>query len=72
MTQATTTPVQVTRNADATRSVAYYGHEVGHFARVRYLTTGARAWRGVTVRGAVVYASTERAVTRALMAEYRP
>ena len=66
------TAILTTRHADATRSLSYYGHAVGDYARVRYKATGARAWRGVTVRGAVVYAATERAVTRALLEEHRP
>ena len=68
MTQTITTA----RHADGTRSVAYYGHEAGCYARARYMATGARAWRGVTVRGDVVYASTEQGVQRALLAAYRP
>ena len=52
---------------DATRTVSYYGRLLGHYGPVRYKRTGARAWRCVSVLGALGYARNERDARRWLM-----
>jgi hypothetical protein len=58
----TTTP-----HADATRTVSYFGRVLGFYAAVRYRRTGSRAWRCVTVLGALGYARNEADARRWLM-----
>ena len=59
--------VTVQTHADATRTVIYYGRLLGHYAAVRYKRTGSRAWRCVSVLGALGYAKNERDARRWLM-----
>jgi hypothetical protein len=56
-----------TTHADSTRSVTYCGRLLGFYAAVRYRRTHARAWRCVTVLGALGYARNERDARRWLM-----
>ena len=70
MIQTPPNPIQTTRNADETRTVTYFGHEVGHYNPVRYLKSRERGWRYVSVHGQLGYASSERAAQRALMECY--
>ena len=49
---------------DATRTVSYYGRLLGHYGPVRYKRTHTRAWRCVTVLGALGYARNERDARR--------
>ena len=56
-----------TTHADATRTVSYFGRVLGFYAAVRYRRTGSRAWRCVTVLGALGYAKNERDARRWLM-----
>ena len=55
-----------TRHADETRTATHRGRVVGYYARAMPPTTGARAWRGVTTAGVLVYAATARDVVQAL------
>jgi len=55
-----------TRYADETRTATHRGRVVGYYARAMPPTTGARAWRGVTTAGTLVYAATARDVVQAL------
>lgn len=55
-----------TRYADETRVATHRGRVVGYYARAMPPTTGARAWRGVTTAGVLVYAATPRDVVQAL------
>ena len=59
--------ITTTTHADNTRSVAYCGRLLGHYGAVRYKRTHARAWRCVTVLGALGYARNERDARRWLM-----
>jgi hypothetical protein len=43
----------------------------GHVARVRYLPTLARRWRGVTTDGRIIYGRTVQRVAQAMLAERR-
>jgi len=45
---------------DRTRTVSYYGRLLGHYGPVRYKRTGSRAWRCVSVLGALGYVANER------------
>jgi hypothetical protein len=45
------------------------GSLAGHVARVRYLPTLARRWRGVTTDGRIIYGRTAQRVARAMLAE---
>lgn len=56
-----------TLHDDATRTVTYYGRVLGFYAAVRYKRTHARAWRCVTVLGALGYARNEVDARRWLM-----
>jgi len=55
-----------TRYADETRTATHCGRVVGYYARAMPPTTGARAWRGVTLTGTLVYAATPRDIVQAL------
>jgi hypothetical protein len=55
-----------TRHADETRIATHRGQVVGYYARAMPITTGARAWRGVTTTGVLVYAATPRDIVQAL------
>jgi hypothetical protein len=55
-----------TRYADETRIATHRGRVVGYYARAMPPTTGARAWRGVTIGGTLVYAATPRDIVQAL------
>jgi len=55
-----------TRYADETRTATHRGCVVGYYARAMPLTTGPRAWRGVTLTGTLVYAATPRDIVQAL------
>jgi hypothetical protein len=70
MIQTPPNPIQTTRNADDTRTVTYFWHEVGHYSPIRYLKSRERGWRYVSVHGHLGYASSERAAQRALMEHY--
>ena len=59
--------ITTTTHADSTRSVAYCGRLLGHYAAIRYKRTGSRAWRCVTVLGALGYARNETDARRWLM-----
>jgi len=52
--------ITIETHPDATRTVSYYGRLLGHYGPVRYKRTHARAWRCVTVLGALGYARNER------------
>jgi hypothetical protein len=52
--------ITTTTHADATRTVSYYGRLLGHYGPVRYKRTHARAWRCVSVLGALGYVANER------------
>jgi len=45
---------------DRTRTVSYYGRVLGVYAPVTYCRSKARAWRCVSVLGALGYARNER------------
>ena len=59
--------VTVQTHADSTRSVAYCGRLLGHYAAIRYKRTHARAWRCVSVLGALGSARNEADARRWLM-----
>ena len=59
--------IAVTTHDDGTASVSYFGQLVGHYAPVRLHRTRARAWRVVTVTGAMGYASSARRAARMLV-----
>jgi hypothetical protein len=52
---------------DRTRTVTYYGRLLGHYGPVRYKRTHARAWRCVSVLGALGYVRNERDAQRLLV-----
>ncbi|CAB4172469.1 hypothetical protein UFOVP934_6 [uncultured Caudovirales phage] len=47
------------------------GSLAGHVARVRYLPTLSRRWRGVTTDGRIIYGRTVQRVAQAMLAERR-
>lgn len=49
---------------DGTRTLALGGQTIGHYSRIHYKHARGQAagWRGVTHRGQLVYAKSERAV----------
>ena len=55
-------------NDDGSWSLYYSGRLVGHYARAGQ--PGPDRWRGVTIHGRYVYASTQRAVEAELMRAY--
>jgi hypothetical protein len=59
--------ITTTLHDDRTRSVAYCGRVLGFYAAVRYKRTHARAWRCVSVLGALGYAKNEADARRWLM-----
>ena len=59
--------ITTTTHPDATRTVSYYGRLLGHYGPVRYKRTGSRAWRCVSVLGALGDAKNERDARRWLM-----
>jgi len=60
--------ITTTVHDDRTRTVSYYGRLLGHYAPVRYKRDDhARAWRCVSVLGALGYARNERDARRWLM-----
>jgi len=61
--------ITTTLHDDRTRTVSYYGRVLGFYAAVRYKRTHAhaRAWRCVTVLGALGYARNEADARRWLM-----
>jgi hypothetical protein len=59
--------ITTTTHADSTRSVAYCGRLLGHYGPVTHRRTKARAWRCVTVLGALGYARNEADARRWLM-----
>jgi len=61
-----------TRYADETRVATHRGRVVGYYARAMPPTTGARAWRGVTITGVLVYAATPRDIVQALREAVTP
>ena len=61
-----TTTTTNTRYADETRTATHRGRVVGYYARAMPITTGPRAWRGVTTAGVLVYAATARDIVEAL------
>jgi hypothetical protein len=63
--------ITTTVHDDRTRSVSYYGRLLGHYAAVRYKRTHARAWRCVSVLGALGYVRNE-ADARAWLMEMVP
>jgi len=52
---------------DATRTVKYYNRLLGHYGPITYRRSKARAWRCVSVLGALGYARTEADARRWLM-----
>jgi len=59
--------ITTTTHPDATRTVSYFNRVLGHYAAVRHKRTHARAWRCVTVLGALGYARNEADARRWLM-----
>ena len=59
--------ISTTVHDDRTRTVSYFGRVLGFYAAVRYRRTHARAWRCVTVLGALGDARNERDARRWLM-----
>ena len=59
--------ITTTTHADATRTVSYFGRVLGHYGPVRSKRTGSKAWRSVTVLGALGYARNEADARRWLM-----
>lgn len=60
-------PFAIVRHGDGTRTVYYFGQQVGNYARVNYLADNSRRWRGVSINGQVIYANNERAALQALI-----
>jgi len=52
--------ITTTVHDDRTRTVSYYKRLLGHYGPVRYKRTGSRAWRCVSVLGALGYVANER------------
>jgi hypothetical protein len=63
--------ITTTLHDDSTRSVAYCGRVLGHYGPVTYRRSKARAWRCVSVLGALGYARNE-ADARAWLMEMVP
>ena len=59
--------ITTTVHDDRTRTVSYFGRLLGHYGPVRHKQSKARAWRCVTVLGALGYARNERDARRWLM-----
>jgi hypothetical protein len=55
---------QTVVHRDGTRTLALGGQTIGHYSRIHYKHAKGQAagWRGVTHRGQLVYAKSERAV----------
>ena len=55
---------QTVIHRDGTRTLALGGQTIGHYSRIHYKHAKGQAagWRGVTHRGQLVYAKSERAV----------
>ena len=58
---------------DGTRTLALAGQTIGHYSRIHYKHAKGRAagWRGVTHRGTLVYAPTERRVRELLQTTWQ-
>jgi hypothetical protein len=52
--------ITTTTHADSTRTVSYFGRVLGFYAAVTYRRSKTRAWRCVSVLGALGYARNER------------
>jgi hypothetical protein len=59
--------ITTTVHDDRTRTVSYFGRVLGFYAAVRHKRTHARAWRCVSVLGALGYACNEADARRWLM-----
>ena len=59
--------ITTTLHPDHTRTVKYFNRVLGVYGPVRHKRTHARAWRCVSVLGALGYARNERDARRWLM-----
>ena len=59
--------ITTTLHDDRTRTVSYYGRLLGFYGPVTYRRSKARAWRCVSVLGALGYACNEADARRWLM-----
>jgi len=58
---------------DGTRTITHAGQAIGHYSRIHYKHARGKAagWRGVTHRGTLVYAPTERRVRELVREAYQ-
>ena len=63
--------ITTTLHDDRTRSVSYYGRLLGHYGPITYRRSKTRAWRCVSVLGALGYVRNE-ADARAWLMEMVP
>jgi hypothetical protein len=63
-------PIQLTNNGDNTYTVTYFGKEVGHICKIRYLQTRDRGYRVISVHGEIAYARNLLIAQNMLMGMY--
>ena len=63
-------PIQLTKNEDITYTLTYFGKEVGHICKIRYLQTRDRGFRVMSVHGEIAYARNLELAQSVLMGMY--
>lgn len=63
-------PIQLTKNKDNTYTLTYFGKEVGHICKIRYLQTRDRGFRVMSVHGEIAYARNLELAQSVLMGMY--
>jgi hypothetical protein len=63
-------PIQLTKNEDNTYTLTYFGKEVGHICKIRYLQTRNRGFRVISVHGEIGYAHGLLSAQKKLMEMY--
>ena len=63
-------PIQLTKNEDNTYTLTYFGKEVGHICKIRYLQTRDRGYRVISVHGEIAYARNLGLAQSTLMGMY--
>ena len=62
-----TNPISLTANPDGTHTLSLFDRDIGWLAPVRVSPRPRGGWRGVTVRGDIVYAATLPACRQLLL-----
>ena len=62
-----TNPISLTANADGTHTLSLFDRDSGWMAPIQFCLRPRGGWRGVTVRGDIVYAATLPACRQLLL-----